>query len=146
MKTIDRMQRGFSLISAIFLLVVVAALGAFAVTLSTTQQQSAALDVLGARAYQAARAGIEWGAYQVIQSGVAGGGFVVACQAGGALPQPGALPGTLAGFAVAVGCTSVSQSEAAATVTIYQLTSTATQGMPATPNYVERQMSVTIAQ
>ena len=50
-------QRGFSLISAIFLLVVIAALGTFAVTLSTSQQQSAALDVLGSRAYQAARAG-----------------------------------------------------------------------------------------
>src|SRR4030065_2779656 len=57
-------QRGFSLVSAIFLLVVIAALGTFAVTLSTTQQQSAALDVLGARAYQAARAGIEGGADQ----------------------------------------------------------------------------------
>ena len=46
----DKIQRGFSLISAIFLLVVIAALGTFAVTLSTNQQQSAALDVLGARA------------------------------------------------------------------------------------------------
>jgi autotransporter translocation and assembly factor TamB len=44
-----KMQHGFSLVSAIFLLVVIAALGTFAVTLSTTRQQSAALDVLGAR-------------------------------------------------------------------------------------------------
>jgi hypothetical protein len=34
-------------------------------------------------------------------------------------------------------------SEASATVTMYQLTSNASQGT--TPNYVERQMSVTLA-
>lgn len=132
-------QEGFSLVSAIFLLVVIAALGTFAVTLSTTQQQSAALDVMGARAYQAARAGIEWGAYQVLRSG---GGCGVAAQT---LPV-GTLPGTLSGFDVDVVCTSSTASEAAATVTMYQLTSTAQQGTVATPNYVQRQMSVTIAQ
>jgi MSHA biogenesis protein MshP len=129
-------QRGFSLISAIFLLVVIAALGTFAVTLSTTQQQSAALDVLGSRAYQAARAGIEWGAYQVLQNG------------GCPLPTQvlAAMPNTLANFNVQVDCSSTTTSEAGATVTMYQLTSTAKQGTQATPDYVERQMTVSIAQ
>lgn len=150
MSTLYKMQRGFSLISAIFLLVVIAALGAFAVTLSTTQQQSAALDVLGTRAYHAARAGIDWGAFQLIIGGPAGG-FAVACQTGGAIPQPGALPGTMAGFVVTVGCAATSYDEGARTVAggnpvwIYTLTSTATMGVAATPNYVERQISVTIA-
>jgi MSHA biogenesis protein MshP len=134
MKTIQNIQRGFSLVSAIFLLVVIAALGTFAVTLSTTQQQSAALDVLGSRAYQASRAGIEWGAYQVLQNGV--------CPATTTLA---AMPNTLANFNVQVDCSSTAASEASAMVTMYQLTSTAKQGTPATPNYVERQMSVTIA-
>jgi MSHA biogenesis protein MshP len=130
-------QRGFSLISAIFLLVVIAALGTFAVTLSTTQQQSAALDVMGSRAYQAARAGIEWGAYQaLINSSCA--------------PNPGntplpALPNTLANFAVTVQCTPTVASEANATVTMYDLKSTATQGTVTKPDYVERQISVTLA-
>ena len=132
---LQHIQRGFSLVSAIFLLVVIAALGTFAVTLSTTQQQSAALDVLGARAYQAARAGIEWGAYQALRSS--------SCSAPTTLA---ALPGTLANFTVTVQCSSTAASEAGTAITIYQLTSTATQGTPATPNYVERQMSVTIAQ
>ncbi|OGS93480.1 MAG: hypothetical protein A2061_08000 [Gallionellales bacterium GWA2_59_43] len=151
MNAIYRVQRGFSLISAIFLLVVIAALGAFAVTLSTTQQQSAALDLLGARAYHAARASVDWGAYQIIIGGPAGG-FAAACQAGGAVPQPGALPGTLAGFAVAVGCVATSHDEGARTIAggnpvwIYTLTATATQGVVATSNYVERQISVIIAQ
>ena len=127
-------QRGFSLVSAIFLLVVIAALGTFAVTLSTTQQQSAALDVLGSRAYQASRAGIEWGAYQVLRNG--------SCPASQLLA---AMPNTLANFNVTVNCASAATTEAGTAVTIYQLTSIATQGTVATPNYVERQMSVTIA-
>jgi MSHA biogenesis protein MshP len=130
----SRFDRGFSLISAIFLLVVIAALGTFAVTLSTTQQQSAALDVLGSRAYQAARAGIEWGAYQALQNN--------SCTSTTTLAP---MPNTLAAFSVTVDCTSSAASEASATVTMYQLVSTAKQGTAATPNYVERQMSVTIA-
>lgn len=127
-------QRGFSLISAIFLLVVIAALGTFAVTLSTTQQQSAALDVLGSRAYQSARAGIEWGVYQALQNN--------SCLATTPLAP---MPNTLANFNVTVNCTSTATTEAGATVTMYQLTSLATQGTSTTPGYVERQMSVTIA-
>ena len=56
--------RGFSIVAAIFLLVALAALGAAIVIVSTTQQVGSALDVQGARVYQAARAGIEWGAYK----------------------------------------------------------------------------------
>lgn len=137
-------SKGFSLVSAIFLLVVIAALGTFAVTLSTTQQQSAALDVQGARAYQAARAGIEWGAYQVLQNPA--GVFATFCQPGPAVQPIAPLPNTLAGFNVNVVCTSTAHIEAAATVTLYQLTSTATQGVVGTSNYVEREMTVTIAQ
>jgi MSHA biogenesis protein MshP len=127
-------SRGFSLISAIFLLVVIAALGTFAVTISTNQQQSAALDVLGSRAYQAARAGIEWGAYQALINN--------SCVN---TPSLSPMPNTLAAFSVTVDCTSSAASEASATVTMYELTSTAKQGTQATPNYVERKMSVTIA-
>ena len=141
-----KMQRGFSLVSAIFLLVVIAALGTFAVTLSTTQQQSAALDVLGARAYQAARAGIEWGAYQVLPNSAVVGGFAENCRAGATSQVLAPLPNTLSGFNVNVGCDATAHSEAAATITLYQLTSTATRGTVATPDYVERQMTVTIAQ
>src|SRR3989442_6606212 len=59
-------QTGFSIIAAIFLLVVLAVLGAFIVSVTGMQQSSGQLDVLGVRAYQSARAGMEWGAYQVL--------------------------------------------------------------------------------
>lgn len=61
----NHIQRGFSLISAIFLLVVLAGLGAAMVSFSTAQNQSQAMDVLGSRAYQAANAGIEWAAFNI---------------------------------------------------------------------------------
>ncbi|HEY6772975.1 MAG TPA: PilX N-terminal domain-containing pilus assembly protein [Oxalicibacterium sp.] len=60
-------MRGFSLVSAIFLLIVLAALGVAMVTISTTQHQSSSLDIEGVRAYQAAKAGIEWGVYQQLR-------------------------------------------------------------------------------
>lgn len=144
MRTLHKLQRGFSLVSAIFLLVVIAALGTFAVTLSTTQQQSAALDVLGARAYQAARAGIEWGAYQVLPASAAA--FATACRAGTTSQAVAPLPNTLAGFSVNASCSATSHVEGTSTLWVYSLTSTATQGTVATPDYVERQMAVTIAQ
>jgi MSHA biogenesis protein MshP len=134
-------QRGFSLISAIFLLVVIAALGTFAVTVSTTQQQSTALDVMGSRAYQASRAGIEWGAFQVLRN--TAGAFATACLAGTPSQALTGLPNTLANFTVAVTCSSVSTTDGGTPLTVYQLTSTANQGV--SPSYVERVISVTIA-
>lgn len=130
-------ETGFALISAIFLLVVIAALGTFAVTISTTQQQGSALDIMGTRAYQAARAGIEWGAYQALDP------LGSSCAGSTTLP---AMPGTLADFTVTVTCSTTTPTEAGTTINMYQITSTATQGTVATPTYVERMMSVTIAE
>ena len=133
-----KLQQGFSLISAIFLLVVIAALGTFAVTLSTTQQQSGALDVMGARAYQAARAGIEWAAFGVSQtaSGVQWTGCVPSTNLG-------ALGGTLSTFSVAVTCSATSSVEGTAPFWIYDVTATArTTGSVGDTGYVERVINV----
>ncbi len=131
---------------------VLAALGAGMVTFSTNQQQTVAMDVMGARAYQASRAGIEWGAFGVISPAAAGGELVAACVPGGAvftknLPA-GTLAGTLADFTVNVDCIATATPDANAaggTVTVYQLTSTATRGVAGTADYVERQIRVSIA-
>lgn len=128
-------QSGFSLISAIFLLVVIAALGLFTVTISTTQQQSSAMDVLGSRAYQAAKAGIEWGVYQIIKGGAT-------CAT---LVQPTMPPGTqLSSFTVTVDCSSTAWTEGVASLSVYQLTSTAQTGVVGSAGYFERQLQVTI--
>jgi MSHA biogenesis protein MshP len=62
-------QRGMSMIVAIFLIVVVASLAAFAVTAGTSQRESANLQLASDRAAAAARAGVEWGAYRALVQG-----------------------------------------------------------------------------
>lgn len=64
-----RQQSGFALITAIIILVVLAALGAFAASFVPMQQLGSAADIQGARVLLAARSGLEWGAYQVTQGG-----------------------------------------------------------------------------
>lgn len=61
-------QAGFAIASAIFLLVILAGLGAFMVTLSGNQQLGLAQDVNGSRALLAARAGLDWGACMMVRS------------------------------------------------------------------------------
>ncbi|KQX01149.1 agglutinin biogenesis protein MshP [Massilia sp. Root418] len=88
-----RHQAGVSIVTAIFLLVVLSALGAAIVTLSTGQQISSALDLLGSRAYEAARSGVEHGLYRNTQANECGTTSFV----------PAAAP-TMASFTVTVRC------------------------------------------
>ncbi len=147
---VARRPRGFSIVSAIFLLVVLSLLGALMLTFSTVQHTTAAQDVQGSRAYQAARAGIEWGLYQLLQTGTQA--------APGCDPNPAltprfvpntatALGGTLAGFSVTVTCVAAANgpyTEANIATNIYTITSTATIGTgPGDPAYVERRLQVT---
>ena len=134
-----RRAAGFSIVAAIFLLTILAALGAFVVSVSTSQGIGSALDVQGARAYQAARAGIEWGVYQQTRNG----SYVSATSF--ALP---ATATTLAAFTVTVQCSAYS--DASGGPKVYQITATACNHPasgacpnPApTANYVERKMQV----
>lgn len=140
--TCRKHESGFSLVTAIFLLVVLASLGAMMVTFFTVQQQSSTKDVLGSRAYQAARTGIEWAALGVTQT--AAGSLWGGC-ATGATFAAGTLGGTLAPFSVAVTCTSAAFTEGTGTIHIYDITSTATGVNGATPgstDYVEREIKV----
>jgi MSHA biogenesis protein MshP len=57
-----RRERGFALIGALFLLVVLAALGAFAVRISMTQRHASTLELQELRAQAALQAGIEYAA------------------------------------------------------------------------------------
>jgi MSHA biogenesis protein MshP len=64
--TARRRQRGMSLVVAIFLVVVIASLAAFAVTAGTATRESANLGLQADRALAAARAGTEWAAYRAL--------------------------------------------------------------------------------
>jgi MSHA biogenesis protein MshP len=140
---------GFALTSAIFLIVVLAALGAIIVTVAGLQQTSSARDVMGAKAYQAARAGIEWGAYKVLQQGSPGNCPTTPTD----IPMPAGTE--LTGFTARVTCVRTLADEGARTgvngVEFYVITSTACNQGPCpnttTPGagYVERQLQASIS-
>lgn len=134
------MQAGFSMVSAIFLLVVLAVMGAMILTFSTVQHATSAQDIQSARAYQAARAGIEWGLYQLLRPATPG------CTGSTQFSPSGTpLGGELAPFTVTVTCVaSAPINEAGVTTAIYTLESTATFGAgPGELGYVERRLRVT---
>ena len=91
----SRREAGVGLVTAIFLLVVLAGLGVAMVSLYNAQQASSNLDLQGARAYQAARAGLEWGLFQQMRNG--------RCDADKRFAMP--ADATLSGFTVVVSCT-----------------------------------------
>ncbi len=143
--TVNARHRGFTLPAAIFLLVVFAVLGAAIAIVSTTQQMGAAMDVQGSRAYQAARAGIEWGLYQITPKSP--GGSFSNCFATTSFVLPASAP-TLQGFTVTVSCTRTPDPNGFNGPTVYQIDSIACNqatcpGTPS-PTYVERRVKVTI--
>jgi MSHA biogenesis protein MshP len=136
-------QGGFSLVTAIFILVILAGLGAAMVTFSTAQHSTVAMDIQSARAYQAARAGIEWGAYQTLK--VPSFGCPVLPAAAASYSMTFAGNPSLAGFTTVVTCNSTTHTEGANTVVVSILTSTATYGVVNTPDYVTRVVSARVA-
>lgn len=60
-------QRGFGAIAAIVVLVILAVLSAAIVSFSSVQQIGSAQDAMSAKAWQAARAGNEWGLYKALK-------------------------------------------------------------------------------
>lgn len=127
-------QGGFAMVAAIFLLVVLGLLGGMLLTLGNTQQINAVRDLLGTRAYHAARAGAEWGAYQAL--------MLNSCAASTALPNAVAATG----FSVQVNCVaSGPHDEAGNMVTLYQITATASTGAPGALDRAERQLQITVS-
>jgi MSHA biogenesis protein MshP len=146
--------RGFAFIAALFLLVVLGAFVAFVVSISMNAQASGALAVQGVRAFEAARAGVEWATYQVLDPRTAINGAISTPPPCFASPSTPALPGNLSQFSLTVTCTRYPASaalpnyyeEASLRVAVYDVTSTATQGTPGAADYVERQIQVRIEQ
>ncbi|MGQ0510913.1 MAG: agglutinin biogenesis protein MshP [Betaproteobacteria bacterium] len=144
-----RHAAGFALILALFMLVSLAAIGAYMLTVSTAQVEAGVQDEQGSRAYQAARAGIEWGAFQVLEN-PAGNFATTRCT--DASTEVIVFAGGLAGFRVAVTCQVFGpETEGSSPVSIYRLTATGcnsgTCPEPAagvSPTYVERQLQLTL--
>lgn len=120
-------QSGVSVIAGIFLLLLMAVLAAVMVNMVSTSNVNMAADIAGIRAYQAARAGAEWGMFQLDPN--AQSAALPGCVGGGP-----AIPG----YAVAVACSSQDYTEAGRQIRIYWITSVATA-----PG-IERRIEVTV--
>jgi len=128
-------SRGVGLVTAIFLLVVLAALGVAMVSIFTTQQAGAALDEQGARAYQAARSGMEWGLYRQLQQG--------SCEPAASFGFP--ANSSLSGFIVTVRCQIADgRANIEATACNLQPPGGACPASTNSPDYVERRLEAQI--
>lgn len=137
MRPLATRARGFALILALFLIVSLAAIGGYLLTVSNTQVEAGIMDEQGAHAYQAARAGLEWGAYQVLR-------------ASNCPPGPTTLSFG-AGFRASVTCTAfLPETEGGVAISTFRITSTGCNdgtSCPGTaaPGYAERQLQLTVA-
>ncbi|MBC9252515.1 hypothetical protein A9179_19800 [Pseudomonas alcaligenes] len=126
--------RGFGLVAAMFLIIIVTLVIAAMAKLSATQHGTNSLAIQQARAYQAARAGLEWGITQAFNAGT--------CAAG----APSLAGSNLSDFTVAVTCASTSYTDDdGSAVQIFRFTATAQNGNPAArPDYAYRQLTATV--
>jgi MSHA biogenesis protein MshP len=145
-------QQGFGVIAAIVVLVLLAALAAAIVRIGATAQAGQAQDINAARAWQAARAGTEWGLYQALK------GAWVNCAAG--TSQPLDLRADTGGMRVTVSCRSLAYNEGEASPGVPQQRRTYTidavacnaaatcpdNGAATQPGYVERRRQVQVVQ
>jgi MSHA biogenesis protein MshP len=134
MKHLRSKARGFAAVAAVFLVVMLAALGAFMVGIANTQQLTSAQDVQGSRAYWAARAGLEWGVANHLSAS--------ACSAAST-----AL--VVEGFTVTVTCSMVTYVDSGfspgVSPKIFQFTATAVSpGAVGSVGYTERSLSTSL--
>ena len=109
-----------------------ALLGIFIVRVSGVQHQTVNIALLGARAFEAARTGIEWAAFQALDS--------ASCST----TTLNLTEGGLNGFAVDVSCSSTTHTETGNTYNIYVLDVEASSGTYGTPDFVSRRMQATV--
>ena len=132
-RKIERSQSGFTLITALFLLIVVALLSVYMINFRNVQQLTVVFGQQGARAMLAAHSGLEWGIYDSVVNGLCA-------------PSSFTATGTaLSAFTISVSCTSSMHTEGAVLITTYRLTSTAQSGSYGTLDYVYRSLQATVS-
>jgi MSHA biogenesis protein MshP len=144
-------QKGFSLVAAIFLLVVLALMGALIASVTGMTQASSQLDLQGVRAYHAARAGMEWGVHQVLDPHNAEPSCAIKnCPA--SPTNLNSLGGSLSPFTVTVTCNVVANTtEANRNIRVFQIVATACNQGGSCPSaspthgYVSREVQATVS-
>ena len=127
-------ESGFALISALFLMVVLAALGGYLINAVAVQHATPALQVESVRALYAARTGVSWAAARVRATGgcPAAGNFNLA-------------ESSLSGFLVSVNCQRSDHDLGGAVVPYFQLTVVAQRGVYGGTDFVSRSLQAKVA-
>ncbi|MET0533306.1 MAG: hypothetical protein ABW171_03695 [Steroidobacter sp.] len=123
-------SRGFALIAALFLLILVAVLGTFAMRLNSSQQTNTDLELGGVGADAALQSGIQYAAARVLAAGCGG--------------LPAALPNLAQSFTVSFSNCQQLPVANAPPVNVFSVTATATRGLYGSPDFVSRQRTVRI--
>jgi MSHA biogenesis protein MshP len=127
-------QKGINLISVIFLLVVIASIGAFMVTIGNVQQQTSTFSVLSSRALFAAQSGMQW----AVQA-------VLATNDCSAFPANFNLSGGASGnYSVDATCSFTTHTENPDTYNVYRLTAIATLGSVGDVDYISRSIRASV--
>ena len=120
-------EAGFTLVQAVFILVVLALLGVAMMRLSGIQSSTSVFAMQGARAYQAARSGLDWGAARASAGSCStGSSFVVE------------------GFNLTVECSSQAFNEGNGPYDIFTIRSTATFGSYGSADFVSRRLEMKV--
>ncbi len=127
----NRRQEGFSLVAAIFLVVVLAGLGAVAVRISTAQSSAASQALRGTQALHAAKSGIAWAAHQALAGNCANQNTT--------LLEAGAN-----GFSITTSCDQTNHTEGTMVTSVFIINVLATSGNYGTSDYVSRRVQVKI--
>ena len=106
-------QKGFALPAAIFLSVFLGALSAALLLMTTRSTETSASEIQGAKAFQAAKAGVQYGAAMSVSSG--------SCWSG---DLPSSSMPELNGFKASVSCTSSTADEGGGTLVFFSIVST----------------------
>lgn len=132
MRLPQQRQGGFTIISAIFLLVVLAVLGASLAQLSVTSSTSGSLALNGSRALYAARSGAQWGAYRASLGN---------CSASESFSLSEA---SLNGIDLIVECTRTEHREGATVLGQYLITTQAQHGAYGDADFVSRTVEIQV--
>jgi MSHA biogenesis protein MshP len=133
-------QGGFSLISAIFVIVVLAGVVGYMFQVSSVQLGTVGQGIAGERAYQVAQGGVQW-AVRYAMDNDSGNPHADASASCSTIDGAGF---TLNGHTVTMDCATYLFSDPGERA-IYHITATASRGTPGTQDYVSRAVRATFA-
>lgn len=140
-------QQGISLLTAIFLLVVIAGLLTYLLNISGSQRGTSILNLKGARAEQAAKSGIEWAAAQLVQESTPTDHTADCSTIDSISPNFNANLNAGANmlFTVDISCSATTHFEKGTAIYVYQLESIASNGAYGSLDYVSRTLQATLS-